>query len=216
MNEEKKVSALSRIKSAVLAIVLLPGGLFLSMIAFAGVMEKSYGLAVPLLAIGVLLAFIGGRELGKLIKAGKKTKKPAPSKSAQEIPAESPAKTHGNMSFKIAGVTFDNEDGKSRQTLLKRAYIDDCAGELEFEEYKFKGKQAVKILYNGNVLGNVPADRVREFVEIKDRITYADLDIDKFVPDDDDDECDDEDGKSRSRDEVYYGNVFVKYKIALD
>lgn len=211
-NNKKEASVSGCVKSAVIAVLLLPVGLFILFAALGALIEKSYLTFVLLLALGAAAMFFGISSLRRLVSDKKALKHPV--KDAQETPAEKSVRTHGNMTFKVAGVTFENEDGKSRQALLKKAYSADCMGTVTFEEYKYRGKPAVKVLYDGSAIGNVPADKVREFLDVSDRITYVDLDIQKFTPEDDDD-WDDDDSR-RGREVIYYGNVFIKYKLALD
>lgn len=74
--------------------------------------------------------------------------------------------------FRIAGVTF--KDGKySRQAALRK-----LSGKVppmnepinfEFEEYLYENQPAVRIICNGRILGNVPADVVNEFLKLKDK-----------------------------------------------
>lgn len=78
--------------------------------------------------------------------------------------------TSAKTTFRIAGVTF--KDGKySRQAALKK-----LSGNVppmnepinfEFEEYLYEDSPAVRIICNGRILGNVPADAVDEFLKLK-------------------------------------------------
>lgn len=80
--------------------------------------------------------------------------------------------------FKIAGVTF--KDGRaSRQTALRMLKFQDPPMQdpidFEFEDYEYDGKPAILIKANGRILGNVPADYVDEFIELRDKSLSMDL-----------------------------------------
>lgn len=97
-------------------------------------------------------------------------------------------RTHGRIRTKLAGVTFDNEDGSSRQRALQSAMADDCSGSVALELYDYKGKNAIRVEYEGTVVGNIPQDRVAEVAAVLDRISAASLSVSRFVPEDEDDE----------------------------
>lgn len=97
-------------------------------------------------------------------------------------------KTHGKIYTNLAGVTFKNSDGTSRQAALKDAYANDCAGTLEFEQYEYQGEPAVLVCYEGVGIGNIPKARVSEVLAILDRLSSARLDVEVFVPELDDDD----------------------------
>lgn len=103
-------------------------------------------------------------------------------KAAQQAEWE---RTHGCLTTQIVGVTFDNEDGTSRQRLLKDAMANDCCGTLELEAYDYKGAQAVRVLYEGEQIGNVPKGRAEAVAAVIDRISAAYLNVERFVPEDD-------------------------------
>ena len=95
---------------------------------------------------------------------------------------------HGQIFTKIAGVTFQNEDGSSRQRALQGAMADEGAGSVALELYDYNGKDAIRVEYEGVCVGNIPQARVAEVAGVLDRITAAHLDVSRFVPDDEDDE----------------------------
>lgn len=93
-------------------------------------------------------------------------------------------KSHGCIFTRIAGVTFANPDGSSRQAYLKAAYEDDCAGDMQLDTYTYNGEDAIRVLYEGRELGNIPRDAVHKVLEVFDRIENAQLDVTTFEPDD--------------------------------
>jgi hypothetical protein len=96
--------------------------------------------------------------------------------------------THGTITTKIAGVTFDNDDGTSRQRVLQSALADECCGTITLEHYDHKGSDAILVIYDGHGVGNIPKNRVAEVLAVMDRITAGSLSVERFVPDDEDDE----------------------------
>lgn len=91
--------------------------------------------------------------------------------------------SHGRIATRLAGVTFDNPDGSSRQKYLKAAYEDGCAGDMQLDTYTYNGEDAIRLLYEGRELGNIPRDIVPNVLAVLDRIVDADLDITIFEPD---------------------------------
>lgn len=98
-------------------------------------------------------------------------------------------KTHGRFVTNIAGVTFDNDDGSSRQKNLRDLETRGGEGEVSLEEYYYKGHKAVRVLIDGKCIGNIPKDRVQEALDLMDKeITAARLNIETFTPNDEDDD----------------------------
>lgn len=95
---------------------------------------------------------------------------------------------HGVITTRISGVTFDNDDGTSRQRILKAAMADECCGSIELENYEYKGSDAILVSYEGEGIGNIPKNRVAEVLAVMDRITGASLNVERFVPEDEEDE----------------------------
>lgn len=92
---------------------------------------------------------------------------------------------HGTITTRLAGVTFDNEDGSSRQRALQGALADECTGSVSLELYDHNGQDAIRVLYEGVCVGNIPKARVPEVAPIMDRITAAHLDASRFTPEED-------------------------------
>lgn len=92
-------------------------------------------------------------------------------------------KTHGVLTTKVAGVTFKNADGSSRQAYLKE--IDgNGADRIAFEEFEYQGAPALRVKVDGMEIGNIPADVVPELIEIMPRVQKVDVSVDSFIPDD--------------------------------
>lgn len=64
----------------------------------------------------------------------------------------------GVKEIKVAGVTFNNKDGSSRQELL-REFDREEAVAVSLLEHEHKGKPAFHVLVNGKIIGNIPKDK---------------------------------------------------------
>lgn len=111
---------------------------------------------VGCIVIAAVLAVFGA-------KSGKSVPKEAESvhetpKSVQKMPEMHTAAVK-TIRTKVAGVSFDNEDGSSRQDILSTM----SGGErLTIEKYTFKGKPAAYVKYNGKTIGNLAADLAQD------------------------------------------------------
>ena len=87
---------------------------------------------------------------------------PAPAPSASTAPAS------GSLTFRVAGVTFKNDDGESRQEILRHLKFGDEPWakdpddlDAEIKETVFEGEQAFAVLVNGYQVGNVPKTHIK-------------------------------------------------------
>ena len=71
--------------------------------------------------------------------------------------------------LKVAGVTFNNDDGSSRQALLKKLYFRDAPfddyTQISFEQFFWQDEIAFKVLADGYCIGNV-AKKDIDFINI--------------------------------------------------
>lgn len=83
--------------------------------------------------------------------------------SAATTPAPKPAFEF--MQIKVSGVTFKNEKGASRQTILRKIKFNDKPFneyiELELRQYEYDGSPAYGVYANNLQIGNIPADMVQ-------------------------------------------------------
>lgn len=112
---------------------------------------------------------------------------------------------HGRFKTSLAGVTFDNDDGTSRQKLLKDFKARGGQADLELEEYEYKGSPAIRVLVDGECVGNIPKNRVDELLAIMDRLERANLEVEAFRPD-----ADDDDEKPRGE-LIYRADLYLIY-----
>lgn len=78
------------------------------------------------------------------------------------------------MTFHVAGVSFDNEDGTSRQSIL-RAYRFrdppfDARNNVTVEDTGYNGEPAYQVKLNGTCVGWVPKDKIDELNSKWDKI----------------------------------------------
>lgn len=91
-----------------------------------------------------------------------------PAGSGANMPA-SAAVDSGSITFRVAGTTFDNDDGSSRQEILRHLKFgdapwandqDDLTATLEETEYD--GQQAITVFINDYQVGFVPKTSIRQ------------------------------------------------------
>lgn len=166
--------------------------------------EDSYIYFLIISAMFAVLGYI-------LIRRSKTTKAISQATSAPAIaqdPAPAPTikvTTHHTDSFKLAGVTFNNPDGSSRQYLLEKLAtfeppFDSCCPDYQLREDEYKGEPALAVICDNHKLGNVPRDIVPRLLQYvrNDQVVITNIDIDSFIPEDKDSE-------------VYYATVEVEY-----
>lgn len=91
----------------------------------------------------------------------------------KETKTEPPDKTY-NREFKIAGVTFTNDDNVPRQKILqaiqekKKPF--DKQLDVMLEEYSFEDEPAISVKVNGQCIGNIPKEDVPFFKNNGDRM----------------------------------------------
>lgn len=73
------------------------------------------------------------------------------------------------LEIKVAGVTFKNDKGPTRQTILRKIHFNDKPFdeyvELGLREYEFDGKPAFGVYANNMQIGNIPADYVQFIID---------------------------------------------------
>lgn len=66
--------------------------------------------------------------------------------------------------IKVTGVTFNNDDGTSRQLILRKLHFHDSPfneyADVEIKQYEFKGQPAYGVYVNNMQIGNIPADLI--------------------------------------------------------
>nr|UWF85605.1 MAG: HIRAN domain protein [Bacteriophage sp.] len=106
----------------------------------------------------------------------------------QNNPVSSPGTPAHNQSkylfapIKVAGVTFNNDDGTDRQLILRKLHFRDNPFskyvDVEIKQYEFKGSPAYGIYANDMQIGNIPANLVpfmQENIERIESISHIDV-----------------------------------------
>lgn len=121
-------------------------------------------------------------------------------------------RTHGRIKTKIVGVTFSNEDGISRQSILKEYSASGDSSELSLEIYDYQCEKAIRAMYSGMCFGTIPKNSVPEILPIFDSITSLSLNVETFTPDDVDDDYDDDGKVKRSnKSKLYRADLTIVY-----
>lgn len=107
----------------------------------------------------------------QLSKPGKKARQAVMNRQAAARSAAS-GMDSGSVSFRVAGVSFDNEDGTSRQEILRHLKFGDSPWANDpddlvasIEETTFDGDLAFTVFVNGYQVGFVPKASVRKVSE---------------------------------------------------
>lgn len=172
-------------------------GALCAVVALLMFLISSYGAGI-FLALGAVLMFFLGKNNAKQ----QKKQKEAEQKSAADMEKfyDTLRRTH---EFKVVGVTFDNDDGKSRQKILKEAnegYYHSSA--LNVTEYE--GKPAVQVLVDDEVCGYIAKGKVKEVMELMPNAEKVVVYID--------DNLDEDDEESKKREAFYSAVVHIVVK----
>ena len=87
--------------------------------------------------------------------------------------------------FAVAGVTFNNDDGSSRQEILREICEGDEDGDTEawLEWYQYRGQDAYRVMTPHGCVGNVRKNDVREAVTVIGS-SRVDLAVEQFERED--------------------------------
>lgn len=159
-------------------------------------MYKAFGIIAILMA---LMAFGQGSFVAALLFAAiavillrKPKKQPPPAASAVEISGQNDWRTvrasasvYRPKIFSVAGVTFDNDDGSSRQEILREICGGEEEGETEawLEWYEYLGEDAYRVMTSCGCVGNVRKNDIHDAV-IAIGASNVDLNVELFETDD--------------------------------
>lgn len=93
-----------------------------------------------------------------------------------------PKQEYEHIKFNVKGVTFKNEDGSRRQTILRRLKFRDPPfdGKIitSLEEYEFDGEKALAICVNDLQIGSLPKELLNiAFEHIDDNLCISAVDV---------------------------------------
>lgn len=161
--------------------------LFVLTLFGAGSTFSEYAEPTPLAYTLFIVPLVFGLLLIKLRSDVRKERQAAA--VAAEVPPLQPAKVRVIRSvFPVAGVTFDNDDGTSRQEILQEI----CEGELDgidencwLNPYLYNGEMALGVMTSFGCVGNIRHNDVDTVLErIKTSKTGARLQAELFETDD--------------------------------
>ena len=78
---------------------------------------------------------------------------------------------------RIAGVTFKNEDGRKRQTIIRKmgkGYKDNISSHIRLDRYLFEGEDAIAVLFDDSQIGNIPRDELPYLIANWDNLFRVD------------------------------------------
>lgn len=92
--------------------------------------------------------------------------------SIGNIELTKPKQKYEFITYRIAGVTFNNEDGSNRQNILRHIKFRDPPFDSEtfniiFDEYEYDGEPAIRVIIQGVTIGNLPKEDVGTFLTKK-------------------------------------------------
>lgn len=132
--------------------------------------------------LSFVLAFIGfsKHKKYKAIEEAEAAKRAEAEERKREFEAR-----HGVVSVSVAGVTFDNDDGKKRQNILSAIYkeSDGLGVEGELERYEYKNEAAVRVLVEGRCIGVIRKSDLPEVLPLLDRVEVVSVYVDRFEED---------------------------------
>ena len=88
--------------------------------------------------------------------------------------------------FKVVGVTYNNDDGTSRQRILKTLCDGDKDGTAwaKLEAYEYEGAPAVRVMTEEGCVGNIGREHVQRAMKLVDRpANKTKLNIESFTAD---------------------------------
>lgn len=153
-----------------------------------------------ILAIGAFLLFVGyffsvrraheaweDARIDRLIAEQKAREQAAAEKAAaaekRAAARAEYARTHDSIFTKVAGVTFKNADGSSRQAYLKDLAVTG-AGNVQLVQFDYQGEPALRVVVDGMEIGNIPADIVPDVLKVLPRVDRILCLVDTFENDD--------------------------------
>lgn len=93
---------------------------------------------------------------------------------------------HGRIVTKVAGVTFDNEDGTERQDILRHYVENGSSDSITLAKSSYKGNDAVDVMCGDYCVGKIPKDVIPTVVSVIDRVTSVIMDVNTFENDEGD------------------------------
>lgn len=149
----------------------------LDQIIFRGFRIGGFFQTLLIVTAALIVAFVWiGRRMARPRQKTQPRTKTAPARSAQ--PAAAPAEKV--IMFSVAGTTFNNDDGTSRQKILRALKFGDApyaapSGLLDVDivESSYEGELALQVHVNGYMIGHVPKARIAQVQKALDAGTWT-------------------------------------------
>lgn len=164
------------LKKFIAAFALVVGVIWV----LGGLLSKSIlsiVLGIFLLIVGIALKKKPTTDVGKPQK-----KESQPLHSEHREISEGFARNVKVECYRVAGVTFDDDFGNSRQEMLKKMFVDEVENDgiahhtFKFEDYTYQGKPAIHVIVDGHQIGSV---HTKDLDKVNDFRSHG-IDIDTF------------------------------------
>lgn len=86
--------------------------------------------------------------------------------------------------IRVAGVTFKNNDGTDRQTILRHAYETGSTHSGSLIPYIYEGDPAIYVQIGSKIIGNIPAEEVMPVLHNLNKIKSVSVNVGDFYGDD--------------------------------
>lgn len=122
------------------------------------------------LAAAALFLFLAFRAFPKKVKTSQTApaRAASPAQASKPAAAQKPEQPFSYVNFSVAGVTFRNDDGTDRQTILRHIhfqdapYVTDGSADITIQPFEYQGSPAFRILVNGYQIGFVPKNKIAD------------------------------------------------------
>ena len=171
-SNSKPITAYSKATLVFLTVVSIAAGVFALIVSIATVIF----LPVAILLFWCAYVCIKEQKRRKAAQSEREAREAEEQRKKEEIEAErqrrreaieEERKKYAYMTFKVAGVTFNN-GRKTRQAILRAfKFGDEEIETIDFEQYTYEGSPAVYVKINDQIVGNVPKADLEEFLEME-------------------------------------------------
>lgn len=150
--------------------------LFFLRFIFHGFRISNFFVTLLLLSLVFIVLFLF--TVHQLTEPSKRARQAAARRAASSsAPAAAPAVDSGSVTFRVAGTTFDNDDGTSRQEILRHLKFGDAPWAEDpddllatIEEETYNGELAFAVLINGYQVGFVPRGYIRQVEKARQNV----------------------------------------------
>ena len=149
---------------------------YIWMVIVVGILATgSLGAFSSSVAAGIVMLLLGGGLIALFFIILVK-KKNAPQPAQVDYTETLQDLGDDELEFKVAGVSFANDDGRERQDIIKEIRAGKEV-DITLEEYSYKGRPAIGVYADGEQIGNVPADTVSEVLPVLDSCTVEEYEV---------------------------------------